>query len=383
MLNVQYTLEQRSQLTRSVTLWGVAVNLVLAIVKSIGGVVGNSAALLADGIHSLSDLISDGMVLFAAHHANARPDEQHPYGHARFETLTTVALGTLLTLVGLAIAYDAINRLIVNNPTEIPHLFTLFIAAAAIISKEILYQRTMQISTRIHSKMLAANAWHHRTDAISSIIVFIGIGGAMLGMPMLDAITAIIVAVMVIKMGVVLGYQSMVELVDTALEPRIVEKIKQKILSIDDVQALHMLRSRRMGHTALIDVHIQVAPRLSVSEGHRIAESVERVLTDSFDEITDVTVHIDPENDEQQTSYQHLPARNALISQLQSTWSTEPALSNISDITLHYLNGEISVEATLPLAQLPTLEQGQHLQQLFKKLSVTVNGVSDAELKFL
>jgi cation diffusion facilitator family transporter len=262
---MELTVKQRKNETTRITLWGVAVNLVLAIIKIAGGIIGQSQALLADGIHSLSDLASDAMVLIAVKHAGEDADEDHPYGHARYETLATVALGILLIGVAVGIAYDAILRL--DNPEEIatPALFTLIIAAISIFSNEGLYHATRAVAKKIRSPLLEANAWHHRSDAVSSIVVLIGIGATYIGYPLLDAVAAILVALMIAKIGLDLSRQSVQELVDTALEPEMVDKIKQTILSIDDVRELHMLRSRRMGHNALVDVHLLVSPKLSVS----------------------------------------------------------------------------------------------------------------------
>ncbi len=379
---MEYSLEQRKLMTRNITLWGVLVNLVLAVAKIIGGVAGYSAALLADGIHSLSDLASDGMVLLAARHAGEDADDDHPYGHARFETLTTVALGVLLILVGIGIAWEAIEKLVSDSKTEIPMAYTLYIAAASIVSKEVLYHMTKRVGLRIRSKMLEANAWHHRTDAISSIVVLIGIAGAIQGIPELDAYAALVVAIMVMKIGGELAWQSLMELVDTALEPELLEQIKQKILSIPEVREMHMLRSRRMGHNALVDVHILVAPNLSVSEGHHISEAVERVLIDNFEEINDVTVHIDPEDDLQKASCGHLPLRNELLDTLRRNWSQVPEFGAIDDVVLHYLDGCIRVEATLPLSTPGDMAELRSLQQRFRDLTLQVNCISDAKLKF-
>ncbi len=313
---MELTAKQRKNETTRITLWGVAVNLVLAIIKISGGIIGQSQALLADGIHSLSDLASDGMVLIAVKHAGEDADEDHPYGHARYETLATVALGILLMGVAIGIVYGAILRL--ENPEEIatPALFTLIIAAISIVSNEGLYHATRAVAQKIRSPLLEANAWHHRSDAISSIVVLIGIGATFIGFPLLDAIAAIVVALMIAKIGLDLSRQSVQELVDTALEPEMVDKIKQTILSIDDVRELHMLRSRRMGHNALVDVHLLVSPKLSVSEGHHISEAVEKILIEKFDEVNDVTVHIDPEDDSTAVSCKHLPMRNELLLEL-------------------------------------------------------------------
>jgi cation diffusion facilitator family transporter len=376
------SLESRKRETRRITLWGVAINIFLAIIKVVGGILGHSQALLADGIHSISDLISDAMVLVAAKHASTDADEDHPYGHGRFETLATVALGVLLILVAFGLAYDAVLRL--DNPTDlvVPAGYTIILAAISILSKEALYQATRSVANRIRSPMLHANAWHHRSDAISSVIVLVGLGATLLGYPLFDAIAAILVALMIAKIGYDLSMQSVQELVDTALEPETVEAIKSTILSIDDVRQLHMLRSRRMGHNALVDVHIQVSPRLSVSEGHHISEAVEDTLIDRFDEINDVTVHIDPEDDEEAARCSDLPLRKEILATLRQAWAEHKIFNNIQHITLHYLDGYVTVEARMALENIASIDDIKRLQDEFKKSCKKVPYISHCELSF-
>ena len=376
------SIEQRKKETNRITLWGVAVNLFLAVIKTAGGIMGQSQALLADGIHSLSDLASDAMVLVAAKHAGEDADEDHPYGHGRYETLATVALGIILMGVAAGIAYDAILRL--ENPEDIaiPAPFTLIIAMISILSNEALYHATRAVAQKIRSPLLEANAWHHRSDAVSSIVVLLGIGATFIGYPLVDAIAAIIAALMIGKIGLDLSRQSVQELVDTALEPEMVEQIKNTILDIDDVRELHLLRSRRMGHNALVDVHIQVSPKLSVSEGHHISESVETALKDKFDEVNDVTVHIDPEDDESAASCKNLPLRSELLLALNQEWSKHETLKNIDDITLHYLDGRISVEAGLSYKYLSRIEDIPSLQKAFNEATKNVASVGECMLQF-
>jgi cation diffusion facilitator family transporter len=378
----QISLEQRSKETNRITLWGVAVNLVLAAIKIAGGLLGQSQALLADGVHSLSDLASDAMVLLAAKHAGEDADEDHPYGHARYETLATVVLGVMLIAVAVGITYDTVLRLEDPSGLALPAMFTLAIAAISILSNEALYHATKRVANRIRSPMLEANAWHHRSDAISSIVVFIGIGATYVGYPLLDAIAAIIVALMIAKIGVDLSKQSMQELVDTALDPEVTKKIKQTLLDIDDVRHLHMLRTRRMGHSALVDVHIQVAPKLSVSEGHHIAEMVESTLKNKFDEINDVTVHIDPEDDETAASCKGLPVRSEILKTLESEWDNHDILSNITDVTLHYLDGRVSVEANLSIQLLDNIDDTVTLSKQFAQTCAVIDCIGDCNLKF-
>lgn len=379
---MELTLKERKQAINKITLWGVLVNFILSVTKIFGGILGHSAALLADGIHSLSDLASDAMVLFAAKHAGEEADDDHPYGHGRFETLATVGLGVLLVFVGLGIAYDAVTRLLSEITPVIPHILTLWIAGLSIISKEILFHYTKNVGLRIRSELLKANAWHHRSDAISSVIVFIGITGAMFGFPTLDAYAAVIVSIMIMKIGSDLAYHSLQQLVDTGLEPELVNKIKEQILRHEDVLQLHLLRSRRMGHTALVDVHIQVAPKLSVSEGHHISEAVENSLKNRFEEINDVTVHIDPEDDEQEASSMGLPLRSELIIALNQEWAKDENLKYINDVTLHYLGGKIFVEACLPIKNIGSLENARRLQETFTAACAKVENIGFSELRF-
>ncbi|MCW9047858.1 MAG: cation diffusion facilitator family transporter [Gammaproteobacteria bacterium] len=352
------------------TWWGLIVNLLLSIGKLFFGFIGHSQALIADGLHSLSDLVSDAMVLLATHHSNVEADEDHPYGHARYETFATITLAVLLTAVGIGIGIDAINRLIDYQNIAIPTQITLLIAGLSILSKEVLYQYTMVVARRVKSKLLEANAWHHRSDAISSIVVFAGIAGAIWGYPLLDSVAAIIVAFMVCKIGWDLGHQSFQELVDTGLEPERLQEMETAILSVDGVKQMHMLRTRKMGHSALADVHILVSPKISVSEGHQISEAVELGLIGQFDEVNDVTVHIDPEDDEHtENSCKHLPLRADILSRLAEYWQDIPETQQLLDTTLHYLDGTVNIELVLPLNIIQSGSKPEQLKEKIEKAS--------------
>lgn len=374
---------QRKKEMDKATWWGVIVNLLLSIGKLVVGYIGHSQALIADGLHSLSDLISDGMVLMATHHSNSDADEDHPYGHARYETFATITLAILLTIVGIGIGIDAIYRLIDSENLTTPAMMTLWVAGASILSKEILFQYTMIIARRVKSKMLEANAWHHRSDAISSIVVFAGIAGAMWGYPMLDSIAAIVVAVMISKIGWELGHQSFQELVDTGLDGETLSQVSSAIRNVNGVNELHMLRSRRMGHNVLVDVHILVSPRLSVSEGHQISEAVEAALTQNFDDINDVTVHIDPEDDEHtDNSCKHLPLRDEVMTGLQRHWAEITATQELMDITLHYLDGSINLQLVLPLKLIQQETDSQRIKQQIESASKKLECIGSVEILY-
>ena len=341
----------RYQEVRKVTIIGSIVDLVLGVLKIVVGWFASSQALIADGVHSLSDLGTDLIVLYAAKHAHREADEDHPYGHGRIETLATVGLGLALLVVSVGIAYEAIQRM--NQPELLiyPGIAALFVAVLSVISKEVIYQYTMRTAKRLRSNMLMANAWHSRSDAISSIVVVIGVGGAMMGYPYLDAVAAIAVAVMIAKIGFELVRSSSKELIDTALEPEVVEEIRNEVFNVDGVRALHMLRSRSSGGAALVDLHIQVDPRVSVSEGHQIGDTVRRRLISRVEEVTDVTVHIDPEDDEVESPCDQLPLRSGMVKRLQEQWA-ELVEVDPDQITLHYLRGELQIDLSLPLSVL-------------------------------
>ncbi len=343
----------RYAITRRVTLVGAACDLFLSVIKIVGGIIANSQALIADGVHSLSDLITDGFVLLAARHAHAAPDSDHPYGHERIETVATAALGTILVLIGAGIAWDSVRRLTNAEQLLIPEWWALIIAAVSALSKEAIFRYTLRAARRIDSRLLEANAWHSRSDAASSLVVIVGVGGTLAGVVYLDVIAALLVAVMIGRTGFMLAWRGAEELIDTAIDPEEVEAIRRTLLEMDDVRDLHMLRTRRMGPKSLVDVHILVSdPMISVSEGHQISEIARATLIRRFPSISDVTVHIDPENDEDIVPGRNLGLRKEALAHLRTSWADLPEAKEIRRITLHYLDGCIHADVELPLASM-------------------------------
>ncbi len=372
----------RYRTARRVTVVGAAVNLVLAVAKVVIGWLAHSQALIADGVHSLSDLASDAVVLLAAKHASREADREHPYGHGRIETAATVALGVALIAVGLGIAIDAGRHLLDPALLAVPGTAALAVAVASVLSKEWLYHYTVRVARALRSDMLRANAWHHRTDAVSSLVVLAGVGGAMAGFPYLDAVAAIGVAGFIVKIGWDLAFRSVRELIDTALEPERVEAIRRAILSVDGVRSLHMLRTRRMGPDALVDVHIQVDPRLSVSEGHQIGETVRRRLIEQIDEVADVTVHVDPEDDAEGPRCEGLPLRAEVLERLGRRWAGIPAARRIEEVTLHYLDGRIHVDVTLPLDAARDRAEAETLARALREAAAGLEGIGEVHVHF-
>jgi len=344
-------LRERYLQVRRVTLVGSAVDLSLGIIKIIGGWMSHSQALVADGVHSLSDLATDVLVLYAAKHAHAEADEDHPYGHARIETAATVGLGVALVFIGIGIIWDSVSRLMSPEALTVPESWAIAIAGVSVVAKEAVYHYSMGYARRLDSDLLRANAWHSRSDAISSVVVIIGVGGALLGFTYLDVVAAVVVALMIGKIGFDVAKSSMSELIDTGLDPEELDNIRDTIQSVNGVDSLHLLRTRRMAGQVLVDVHLILSdPRVSVSEGHQISETVRGVLMGRFENIADVTVHIDPEDDEHAAPGMHLGLRDTVQDKLQARWQHLPASRQIRRMSLHYLNGRIHVEVELPLA---------------------------------
>jgi cation diffusion facilitator family transporter len=373
---------ERYTTTRKVTLVGAAVNLLLATGQIVVGLIGQAQSLIADGAHTLSDLVGDFLVLLAAREASRAADESHPYGHGRIETVATVILGLALISVAVAFAVDAAQRLLDPERLLQPRPITLIAALAAVILKESLYHYTRLMARRIGSRLLEANAWHHRSDAISSVIVVAGIGGTLSGVASLDAVATIGVALFIGQMGLRFVYHSFRELIDSALEPEKVDVIRRVITGVDGVQSLHMLRTRAMGGRALVDVHIQVSPFISVSEGHQIAETVLNRLKREVGEVSDVTVHIDPEDDETAEPNRHRPLRGELLGRLRPLLEELPRSQDLEHVRLHYLGGKIHIELVLPITDFDTPKQARDAASQFARSAKQLDEVGSAQVFF-
>ncbi len=332
----------RYRAARKSTLISIAVNLLLTLLQIVVGFFGRSQALMADGLHSFSDLLSDFLVLAANRHGNRSADEDHPYGHARIETATTLILGIMMGAMGLALLYAAGSRL--QHPQQIQqvHVMTLWIALITLLAKELLFRYMIAVAKRVRSQMLVANAWHSRSDAASSLVVSVGIAGNLAGYAFLDLLAAALVAFMIVRMGWQLGYEAFSELVDTGLSEADLAEIRTTIEATPGVMGLHELRTRRMGNQALVDAHILVDPTISVSEGHFIAESARsRVL--GHHDVLNVMVHVDPEDDFHRKPSVHLPDREQLLAVIREKLEVDP-----ERVVLHYLDGRVDAEIFLP-----------------------------------
>ncbi len=339
----------RYEVAKRVTFVNAGINTVLSFFKILVGYFGHSHALLADGLHSLSDLICDALVLIAAKIGGRVPDKEHPYGHQRVETIAAMMIALLLLAVGLSIIYDAaVNA--VHHPASLLIHAPLVIAAAvfSMAIKEWLYRYTLSAGKKIHSNLLITNAYHNRSDVFVSLLVLVSVTAAWGGVPYADNISAAIIALLIIKTSIQLFANGIRELIDTGVSENTLREIHQVIIQQPGVISIHQLRTRLHGGNIFIDAHIIVSPYISVSEGHHIGELVHAQLIKNFPEIADVTVHIDHENDEISKPSLNLPTRLELTKQLQQCWEHLPGYKQIEDMRLHFINGQIYVEIYWP-----------------------------------
>jgi len=336
-------------------------NLALTVAQLVVGWLAHSQSLIAHGLHSFSDLLSDFLVLYANRKGSDPADREHPYGHARVETAATLVLGASLAIIGFGILWEATLRL--QRVAELPavELLALWVALFTAVSKEILFRYLLRIAESLRSPMLAANAWHTRADAASALVVVVGIAGALLGWTFLDLLAAAIMGFMILRMGLKLAWESLQELIDTGLDKKKVEAIRRTLLDTPGVLGLHELRTRRMAHQALVDAHILVDPRISVSEGHRLGEQARQRVLAEHSEVADVLVHIDAEEDQALMSNSAaLPDRDILMARLGELLGAEAP--SIERTLLHYLGDRVEAEVFLPLdtcldpVRLPALE---------------------------
>jgi cation diffusion facilitator family transporter len=329
-----------------ITWVSVAVNIVLTAMQLVVGFVAHSQSLIADAMHTLSDIVADAFVLFANRKGAEAADADHPYGHGRFETAASLVLGLLLAGTGAGILITATGRLQDIGSAPPVGVAAMWAAIFTLAAKEGLFRYMLATAERLRSPMLVANAWHARADALSSLVVAAGIGGALLGFNFADALAAIIVGAMIVRAGLKFGWEAIRELIDTGLSAEEVDAIRNTIATTSGVLGMHELRTRRMAHQVLVDAHVQVNPRISVSEGHRVAESARQRVLKSHPEVLDVLVHVDAENDLLANAAVELPDRAFLLGHLRELLDADPP--EFEQTTLHYLGTRVEADVFLP-----------------------------------
>ena len=293
MIESNIDLESRAKAASKSTWISVVVNIFLSIGQILIGIFSKSQGLVADGIHTLSDLVADFIVLVANRHSQKAPDDAHPYGYLRFENAASFILGLILFIVGIGMLWTATHKIL--HPEQIPkvHSMALWVAITALICKELLFRYMLAIAKKVKSSLLIANAWHARSDAASSFVVALGILGNLAGYPILDPIAALIVGLMIAKMGFEFSWTALHDLMDKSANEDEIAAIKATLLKKDGILGLHQLRTRKMGDMIIVDVHLEVSGEQSVKEGHRIAVEARNEVLKNHN-VIDVVTHIDP-----------------------------------------------------------------------------------------
>lgn len=272
---------------------GIIGNILLTLAKMVAGIVGHSTAMVADAAHSASDIISSLVVYVSLKIAKKPADREHPYGHGKAESLATVAVGIFLLLAGLSIAYSAVTSIIEGNVTR-PGMLPLVAAVLSVAVKEIMFQYTLRVGKRIQSPATVANAWHHRSDAYSSLASLIGIAGARFGLLILDPLAGIAVTFFIIKMGWEITSDGIHQLMDGSGNNQIIEDLKQTIKDCDNVSKLKEIKSRQSGPYIFIDVIIGVDKDMTFEQSHQVAENVKRKIKNKYEKVNNVLIHVDP-----------------------------------------------------------------------------------------
>jgi len=297
-MDPRYGTSARAAAAAKSTWFSVGVNIGLTLVQVAVGLVAGSQGLVADGIHSLSDLVADFVVLLASHHSGKDADPQHPYGHQRFETAASLVLGVLLLVVGVGMLWSAFRKLEVPGSVPKVQVAALWVAGGALVAKELLFRYMLAVAKRVKSSMLVANAWHARSDAASSLVVGLGIAGNLAGFPILDPIAALIVGFMVAKTGWWFGWDALHDLMDRAVDEQEVAAMRATLVATPGVRGVHDLRTRKMGDMIVVDAHIEVDAALDVAAGHGIAVEARRRVLERH-RVLNVMTHVDPRTGEQ------------------------------------------------------------------------------------
>ncbi|TAH46485.1 MAG: cation transporter [Betaproteobacteria bacterium] len=338
----------RSRDIQRVAIVALTINALLTVGQIVIGLFAGAFSLVADAAHTLSDLVTDALVLVAGRHSGNPADQRHPYGHARIETVTSLLLGLVLGGVGLGFLWSSGLRL--QHMGQLPslHPAALVMAVVTLAAKEGMFRYILASARRLQAPMLETNAWHARSDAASSLVVAAGIGGSLAGYPFLEPLAAAIVGFLILHMGFRFALRAVRELIDTGLPEEELARLRRTILDTPGVVNLHDLRTRRMANRVLCDAHVQVEPRLTVSEGHRVSDSVYARVRVAHPEVQDVLVHIDPEDDAdlQMVPPGPPPERAEVLTTVGALLG--PGAPKPRRVQIHYLGDRIDVEVLLP-----------------------------------
>lgn len=357
---------------------GASANLLLSVVKFAGGILGNSVAMVADAIHSLSDLVTDIIVLFTHQIGKMPQDENHPYGHGRAETIGATVIGLFIIATGIGVIHETWQAIDAGSG-QTPGILAALAATLSILVNEGLYHYTRRVGEATQSPSLIANAWHHRTDAISSVAALIGIIGAGQGFSFMDPLAGVVVGGMIVKVGIDITWQGVRDLMDTALSDEHTKKIQTILRDIPEVLHFHDLRSRAIGGELLIDVHILVDPEMTVTEGHRVAEIVRRNLIKAFDNIQDVLVHVDGESDMKVEAIYLITRKEMIEIALPLILELDESISQ-PEIRVHHINGKNILEVFIKIDWKQNMEESCTLAANIKSKLETAHQIDQARV---
>jgi cation diffusion facilitator family transporter len=332
-----------------VVLVGAGVNLLLSLIKGIVGSMTGSVALISDAGHSLGDLTTDIIAWFSLRLSRQPRDANHPYGHGKFETMGTLSIALFLLATGVYLLSESIDAIL--HPTD-TGAWALAAAVVSVVLNELLYVYSIRVARKIRSRVLEANAWHHRTDSLTSVVAFVGIGLNLLGLPAWEGWMAALISCFVGWIGARLGYQAVQELLDHSVGPDLIEKLEQSLEQIQGVVDCHELRARRMGGDVLVDLHVQVPPDITVSHGHQIAEQVRSQLLAADPGVSEVLVHIDPEADDEHGTprVQHVDNPENLV---RTVAGTVEGVQSVTHVLCHFIHGRLEIQLHIEVE--PTL----------------------------
>ena len=378
-----YKLDLTEKHALSVTWLGLIANLLLAIAKGFVGTIAHSSALIADAGHSFSDLLSDLVTLWAVRMAGIPKDENHPYGHGKFETVGSFIVALMLIFTGIGVAWHVLNKM---DSQDVPGTPALWMAAIAIAVKEALFHLTRMVSRRSGSRVLLANAWHHRSDAISSVAALVGIAGAQWGITMMDPIAGVLVAGLIVKAGIDIGYGSLRELTDETPEEEVISELNKILADVEGVDHFHEMRARRMGPHLLVDLHIEVDSMMSISAAHQVAERVRFRILEKIHAVNEVLVHVDAEDDfvkeEVDASSDILLMRpqNEIEDDVRKILNKIPEIIGITHIYCHYLNQQLSVQVNIMLDTTMRISDAQKIASTARMKIEQIKDIDDADL---
>ena len=368
----------------SVTWLGLIANLLLAIAKGFVGTMAHSSALIADAGQSVSDLLSDLVTLWAVRMAGIPKDENHPYGHGKFETVGSFIVALMLIFTGIGVAWHVLNK--IDSP-EVPGTPALWMAAVAIAVKEALFHLTRMVSRRSGSRVLLANAWHHRSDAISSVAALVGIAGAQWGIPMMDPIAGVLVAGLIVKGGIDIGYGSLRELTDETPEEEVISELNKILADVEGVDHFHEMRARRMGPHLLVDLHIEVDSMMSISAAHQVAERVRLRILEKIPAVNEVLVHVDAEDDFMEeeggdafSDIVLMRPQSEIEADVKKVLNEIPEIIGITHIYCHYLNQQLSVQVNIMLDTEMRISDAQKIASTARMKIEQINDIDDADL---